>query len=281
MEHSAETHGAVGINLLRSITLLFRTDDNHHAAIQTHNIRTFGASLKTGCPEVLSGGRTMQSTYVDDQYRDTASLAPEWPSAIEARSRGFENDHLASGRPSIVKRMLRSLARFSIAVLIGVGATLAWQSYGDKAREMLSTQVPSLGWLSVSTTTLTPDGRESAQNAAVPQSAPVPQTAAPTAAATTPEFTQLEPMARDLAAMRRSLEQLAVKQEQMAQNIATLQTEQDIRKKMSSRPLAQTTSDQPRNPPKPTAHSSPAQSPPVPPPPPVARSPSQSRSGSP
>jgi hypothetical protein len=88
----------------------------------------------------------MQSTYVDDQHHDTASLAPEWPSAMEARSRDFENEHLASVRPSIVKRMLRSLARFSFAVLIGVGVTLAWQSYGDTARAILSTQVPSLGW---------------------------------------------------------------------------------------------------------------------------------------
>jgi hypothetical protein len=83
-------------------------------------------------------------------------------------------------------------------------------------------------------------------------------------------------MARDLAAMRRSLEQVAVKQEQMAQNIAALQAaEQDIRKKVSSRPLAQTNSDQPRKLPKPPANSSPAQSPPAPPPPPVAQSPSQ------
>jgi uncharacterized protein YjcR len=83
-------------------------------------------------------------------------------------------------------------------------------------------------------------------------------------------------MARDLAAIRRSLEQLAAKQEQMAQNIATLQVaEQDISKKTSSRPLAQTISDQPRKPAKSSADSSPAQSPPVPPPPPVAQSPSQ------
>ena len=177
----------------------------------------------------------MQSTYVDDQHHDTAPLAPEWPSAIDARSHSFQNDHLA-GRPSIVRRVLRSLARFSIAVLIGVGATLAWQSYGDTAREMLSTQVPSLSWLSVSTTTPTPDAEGSAQKPAVSQSAPIAQTAPPAAAATTSEFTQLEPIAHDLAAMRRSLEQLAAKQEQMAQNIATLQAvvEQDIKQKMSS-----------------------------------------------
>jgi hypothetical protein len=218
----------------------------------------------------------MQSKYVDDQHRDTASLVPEWPSAIEAQSRGFENDHLASERPSTIRRMLRSLTRFCIAVLIGVGVTLAWQSYGDKAREVLSTQVPPLGWLSVSATTLTSDGQGPAQDAAVPQSAPLPQAPAPAAAATTPEFTQLEPMARDLAAMRRSLEQLAVKQEQMAQNIAALQAaQQDIRKKISSRPSAQTISDQPRKPPKTPANSSPAESRPASPPPSVAQSPSQ------
>jgi hypothetical protein len=213
----------------------------------------------------------MQSTYVDDQHHDTAPLAPEWPSAIDARSRGFENDRLAGGRPSIVRRVLRSLARFSIAVLIGAGATLAWQSYGDTAREMLSTQVPLLGWLSVSTATPTPDIEGSAQKPAGSQSVPIAQAASPAAAATASEFTQLEPIAHDLAAMRQSLEQLAAKQEQMAQNIAAMQAaEQEIRKKM----LVQTTSDQPRKPPKAPANSSPAQSP-ARPPPPVVQSPSQ------
>jgi hypothetical protein len=158
----------------------------------------------------------MQSTDVDDQRDDTAPLAPEWPSAMDARPHSFENDHLA-GRPSIVRRVLRSLVRFSIAVLIGVGATLAWQSNGDTAREMLSTQVPSLSWLSVSTTTPTSDAEGSAQKPAGSQSAPIAQTAPPAAAATTSEVTQLEPIAHDLAAMRRSLEELAAKQEQMAQ----------------------------------------------------------------
>jgi hypothetical protein len=212
----------------------------------------------------------MQSTDVDDRHHDTAPLAPEWPS-VDVQSRGFENDRLAGGRPSIVRRVLRSLARFFIAVLIGVGATLAWQSYGDMAREMLSTQVPSLSWLSVSTTTPTPDAEGSTQKPAGSQSAPIAQTAPPAAAATTSELTQLEPIAHDLAAMRQSLEQLAAKQEQMAQNIAAMQAaEQDIRKKM----LVQTTSDQPRKPPKPPANSSPAQSP-ARPPQPVVQPPSQ------
>ena len=220
----------------------------------------------------------MQRAYVDDQHRYSASLAPEWPEAMEPHSSSFNNEYPAGGRPSIARRIFGAIARFLIAVLIGVCATLAWQSYGDTAREMLSTQVSWLRW--VSPTTTTRSDQESAKIAAVPQSAPMPQAIAPAAATTAPELEQLEPMARDLAAMRRSLEDLAVKQEQMAENIATLQAaEQEIRQKMASR--SQAPSDQPRKRPKPPGRLSPAQSPPVPPAPPVAQSPSQSPSDSP
>jgi hypothetical protein len=77
----------------------------------------------------------VQSRSVNDpQDRDAVSLVPEWPRAVEAPSGGFKNDGLVSGRPSIVSRMFRTIARFSIAVLIGVCATLAWQSHGDQAK---------------------------------------------------------------------------------------------------------------------------------------------------
>jgi hypothetical protein len=127
----------------------------------------------------------------------------------------FGEGQPASGRPSIGRRMFRTLSRFSIAVLIGVGATLGWQSYGDEAKEMLVAQVPTLGWvLSVSTT-----------------KSPV------VAATSTDPMRQLAPLASTLDAVRRSVEQLAAKQEQMAQNIAALQAvEEDIRQKVSSTP---------------------------------------------
>ena len=58
---------------------------------------------------------------------------------------------------------------------------------------------------------------------AAPQSTPVTSTAPALAeAAISPELVRLE-VARDLAVIRNSVEQLAAKQEQMAQNIATLQ----------------------------------------------------------
>ena len=129
----------------------------------------------------------------------------------------FGEGQPASGRPSIGRRMFRTLFRFSIAVLIGVGATLGWQSYGDEAKEMLVAQVPMLGLL-----------------------LPVSTTKSPVMPATSTDATrQLAPLASTLDAVRRSVEQLAAKQEQMAQNIAALRAaDENARQKISSTPSA-------------------------------------------
>src|SRR6266853_206272 len=140
---------------------------------------------------------------------------PMKPSIRSPRPSGLNDDQVASDRPSIGRRIFRTLTRFIIAVLIGIGATLAWQSHGDAAREMVVARAPSLGWLlSVSTTK------------------------SPAVAATAPDpAQQLEPLASNLDVVRRCVEQLAAKQEQMAQNIATLQAvEEDIRRRMSTPP---------------------------------------------
>jgi hypothetical protein len=82
---------------------------------------------------------------------------------------------------------------------------------------------------------------------AAPQSLPFTQNA-PTLAAPSmsPELVRLE-VARDLATMRNSIEQLAAKQEQMAQNIATLQAaEQDIIQTTSPLPRSEAASPPPR-----------------------------------
>ena len=122
--------------------------------------------------------------------------------------------------------------------------------------------------LSVTSTRL--DAR-SARDAA-PQSTPVTQTApALVAAAISPALVRLDEVVRDLAVMRNSVEQLAAKQEQMAQTIATLQAaeqqaseqqaaEQDIIQTSSSPPLSEQVSPPPRKkarrPPKLAAQSS-------------------------
>jgi hypothetical protein len=159
---------------------------------------------------------------------------------------------VASDRQSIGRRIFRTLTRFSIAVLIGIGATLGWQSYGDAAREMVVAQAPTLAWLfSVSTTK------------------------SPALAATSPDpVQQLGPLASNLDVVRRSVEQLAAKQEQMSQNIATIQAvEEDIRQKMSapSPSPSQQAAPIPLHKPPQRAQSSAVQLPsaPRPPPPPV------------
>ncbi len=182
-------------------------------------------------------------------------VVPEWPPA--PRPSVVKNNPLTSERRSIGRRIFRTLARFFIAVLIGVGATLAWQSHGDEAREMVRTRAPSLVWLLPVSTTKSPADDQGA-----------------TAATSAELVQQLKPLTLDLAVVRHSLEQLAakieqlgVKQEQMVQNIATLQAvEQDITQKVSS-PL-QSRAASPRKPPQPTAQSSsvPPQTPPSGPP---------------
>lgn len=179
--------------------------------------------------------------------------AVEPPIYVSPRPSGSVNDEFVNDGPSIGKRIFRGLAGFFITVLLGVGATVAWQSYGNELREMVRTWAPSLGWLlPASTAKLLPDaaavpaqtgsipsGQAPREAAALPQSTLVIQRPAPPATAMSSEVVQqLEAMVRDLAVVRRSVQQLADTQEQMAQNIATLQAvEQNIRQKTSSLPL--------------------------------------------
>jgi hypothetical protein len=92
------------------------------------------------------------------------------------------------------RRTFRTLARFFIVALIGVGATFAWQYHGDEAREMVKTIAASLGGLSsVSTMKSPPEtgpiAGQSAQDAA-PGPTPVIQTAPAPAGAISPELVQ-------------------------------------------------------------------------------------------
>jgi hypothetical protein len=136
---------------------------------------------------------------------------------VASRRTGLK-DRVVSGSSSIARRALRAVAACFIGALIGVGGSSVWLSRGDGAKEIFTTWTPSVGFLSSMSTTKYP---------------PAPVTAV---AATTPELVQqLEAMPRDLAVVRRGVEQLTEKQEQMARNIAALRSaEYDIKKKTSS-----------------------------------------------
>jgi hypothetical protein len=148
-----------------------------------------------------------------DAERASSNRAHRLRPRTAYRSSGSENAQFRSDRPSVSRRVTRRLARFFLVVFIGVGGTLAWQ-HGDEVTEMVRTWVPSLGWL-----------------------LPVSTTKAPAPAVTTTDLQQqLKFISIDLALVRRSTEQLtanqeqlARKQDQMAQAIATLQAaEQDL-----------------------------------------------------
>src|SRR6266571_9427135 len=139
------------------------------------------------------------------------------------RPADLKNDRSPSKRPSLGKRASRALSRFLIMFCMGIATTLAWQSYGDAAREMIASSSPQLGWLA-------------------PQAAPVAQTApnmiAPAApAAPSPDRQQLNAMSLSLAALRQSVDQLAAGQEQMTRDITKLRAaEQDILDKITAPP---------------------------------------------
>jgi hypothetical protein len=126
------------------------------------------------------------------------------------------------------RRGSRRFLRFLITIGMGVGGTLAWQAYGDEARQSMAIAYPEqLGWIAP----------QDAPAAAAPQNAPAALASAPPAAPSV-DPQQLNAISLDVAAVRQSVErlatQLAMGQQQMNGDIAKLQaSEQDILNKIS------------------------------------------------
>jgi hypothetical protein len=128
-----------------------------------------------------------------------------------SRVQGFEYGE----KRWIGRRPFRALFRFVVAVLIGVGLTLAWQSYGDEGVKLATSYAPSLASL-----------------------LPVPKTNTPlnnqmsAAAIATAVKQQLEPIAVKVDVVQHSMEQLTAKIDELAANQVTQniqQIGQDIR----------------------------------------------------
>jgi septal ring factor EnvC (AmiA/AmiB activator) len=92
---------------------------------------------------------------------------------------------------------------FLITFCVGIAATLAWQTYGDTAREMIASSYPQLEWLA-------PRPTPAAQNADG-----VIALAAP--AASFSDQQQLNAMALD--AVRQSLDRIAAGQEEITHSV--------------------------------------------------------------
>ena len=173
---------------------------------------------------------------------------------------------VASNTTSRRKRTARGFARVLIIFSMGIAATLVWQSYGDATREMIASSHPQLGWLAPETVaaetnpeitpSIAPATTSDSQEKTVAAET-IPETTSPialatnsdsqektVAAETAPERTSpIAPATASdsqeikaiLMAVRQNVDQLAARQQQMANDIATLKaTERNLLRNISS-----------------------------------------------
>jgi hypothetical protein len=173
-------------------------------------------------------------------------------------------DEEASERKKIHNRLLaiqgemeslasRGFARYLVALCIGGAVILAWQSFGEAAKQIIATRAPELGW--------SPEAKQRIASwvqqlgwtkppAVENKAAPVAQTAlAPNAPATpSPDPQQVQKIEADIAAVRRAVERhladvrstverLTASQDQIARQIEQLQNaDKEILEKISAPP---------------------------------------------
>lgn len=129
--------------------------------------------------------------------------------------------------PTRAKSAWRSFARFMLAICIGVAATLAWQSYGEAAKQMFAAKAPELGW-SPETKRMIANWVDQLGWTKPPAGAEI-STAQPSVPEATQTATasfdpqQAQQIAVDVAALRQSVEQVTASQTKIAAEINNLQ----------------------------------------------------------
>jgi hypothetical protein len=164
------------------------------------------------------------------------------------------DDRLGAIENQTKKRSSRGFTRYLLAICIGAAAILAWQSYGEAAKQMFAANAPELGWSPESkqmianwveqlgwtkplaTSAVRPSALETPQAAPVAQTVPENVTPkAPAAPSIDPE--QVHRMAMDLTAVRQTVEQLAASQDQIVREIARLKAaDEEILAKVTPAP---------------------------------------------
>ena len=225
-----------------------------------------------------TGAAAGSDDQLEEQLRDTLKKLQR----LSHQSKPGMNDllsgitlHLgeeASERKAIYNRLLaienemksasRRFAGYLVAICFGVVAIVAWQSYGEAARQIIATKAPELGW-SLEAKQMIASWVErlgwakppaSRENTPV-QATPVIQTAPETVASKAPAVLSFDPqqvqqieadiaaavrqaVERHLADVRVTLEQLAASRDQMAREIEKLQAaDQETLEKIPAPPL--------------------------------------------
>jgi hypothetical protein len=159
----------------------------------------------------------------------------------ETSERKAIHDRLVAIENQAKKRSSRGFTRYLLAICIGGVATLAWQSYGEAAKQMFATKAPELGW--------SPETKEVIANwveqfgwTKPPQAAPVAQTAPAAVAPSVAVAPSIDPaevhqIAMDLTALRQTVAQINAGQDQMARVVDRLQAaDQEILVKIPEQP---------------------------------------------
>jgi hypothetical protein len=182
---------------------------------------------------------------------DRPSIAPDASLLLPNPKQSILNSKEESrDRSSVAKRLFRTgTCGFIITVI--VGSAFAWQSSDDAKKEMVKGWVNSLARSSLLPNNLPPESDVPAEadstTSTQPQSAatvilPTPSSEQPIPTTTATESSsdlqqQLESIVGDLAIVRRIVEKVAVRQDQMAQDIAILQeAQQNVSPKISAPP---------------------------------------------
>src|SRR5215472_7062461 len=142
----------------------------------------------------------------------------------EASERKAIHDRLVAIENKMTRRGSRGFGRYLVAILIGVAATLAWQSYGDAAKQVIATKAPELGW--------SPEAKQMIASWTLgwtkPPASPekiAPEIVAPKAPpAPSLDPAQVQQITQSLAAMRETLQEVAGSQGSMARDVARLES---------------------------------------------------------
>jgi hypothetical protein len=170
----------------------------------------------------------------EDEPVERDDLSPGFTSRLdlEASERKAIHERLVTIENQTKRRGSRGFTRYLVAVLIGVAATLAWQSYGDAGKQVIATEAPELGWSPEARKMITswvPVGWTKPPAGSEKQVVPVAQTAPQNVAPKTPTTASLDPeqlqqITQSLSTLRETVEQLTAGQDQMTRVIGRLES---------------------------------------------------------
>jgi hypothetical protein len=160
----------------------------------------------------------------DDEIQERDFIPRDLDQDRDSRNRRQRRSRPAAFQSrSLGRRILKSVGRFGAVVLIGVGLTLTYQSYAEETKDFVENLAPPLAWL-----------------------LPAANLKKPAEASSSEMLQQMKLLSVDVAIVRRSLgqlaagqEQLTAKQDQIGQNIMSVQqVAQDIRDQAVAPPAA-------------------------------------------